>query len=1612
MEQLNKMSIQEVAIKQINNTKKVYLLSPERMFSEYNGEKENVKNYYGRQLLEMLQNAEDAASKAKGKKKVLIKLQENQLIIANTGHPFSEEGLTSIFHSHLSPKEVQENQIGNKGLGFRSILSWANKVTIKSHDLCVAFSKEYSKKVLDELLTDPEFTSSYNKLKDQLKKQTKEAPISTLVCPEVIAVDTNKYAAYSGFDTIIQIDLKETAIKEVTYQIKKDIDGEVLIFLNHLERIELNINGIIKTYDKETPDSRVKLTTIENDVTQPDRFWNINTQSGHFEDIDRDYQLSVAWKDELDEKKDVIYSYFRTKVPFHFSGILHGTFELNGDRNDIINNEEGYNQKLIGLIPDLIANTAEKIANKETQVNYKALSFTIFDNNILPKIIQESDFENKLKDALQAKKIFPTICNKYISIEDKPVYYKQDIFAKLLPKDDFPAILICCEDEATINYLSIFKISRYTFKTLCSGISAKIKDYSMEQYASLIKALIDYVDLDKEEDKSKLCLFFDSEFNPLPFNDPIFLPANRTEYKLPSEIGVQIINEELANELKKILDANSYESLSLKLYNFQIKTFDFNAIVELLIKYYHFENANIEDIKKLNQTIYRLYQNERPQSINWQGSAVPLITKNKKIELANKLYFGNEYGCSITETIYSYNKNKLVNLPKEYGIDDSDFVNWKSYLKWLGVAEFPRKIQVDGTKEFAEYSMKHYDFKISIDQYRFNNLNDFKNKLNEYSEIKVTSIDDFDSILKNNNSEKILSWLHLDIELFAQIEKNKEPTSSEIHFNFHHAKFIKTISGNKIRNFLKWKLSNTAWLNTKSGIKQSPRLCTTSTTITDEFSPLIEKPNIDIGATIFRSNSIKRDKVDYLLNLVGVNETISSFTTNTLYSILSKLPEIDPEGKKAKSLYRELATNYEERNLDTSDAEYKSFLSKGMVFCEKEGKNSYEKANTVFYVDNKRYGESVTNQFFTLEVDRRRGKTKIKKMFGVRPLEDLKLNLIDQPNFHNLNGRFELEIEAFKPYVYVFRQNLDNTGKEKNLIKDVKFKLVNALSVSLELENENLEFDLSDYEYFYQSKNKTVFIKTPEYLDNEKKLKDDVNFCSTISEVFSAVIDVDAQRQQIRELFSKSATNRDNIIRAELDDENLEKLILAKEKLGIINDPKIQFWSAFVKCFPSKKIKQETNTDEILLEELKHHFPEESEQIAVVIDGINYDNYNEEQSLRLIIKLLKKTGLSIESFNKYVYPSIDISEIYELDIKRIKEEKKREFKQAFYSSFINSEKDEKDFLEGINQYDSIKGNFKNIIDYNIEEDLSLRVQELFQLDLSNVKYDYNFEEIYSNNKTKYETRAEEEQIFKEIANQFLAENLNLESLLYFEDEIENLIISLKEWAPTFGDGSPSSGNGLAKKKLRIGDSVLFYDDYSDLFHQLETDFGNVEGGFQTNLSKIKIKRTETNITSSNGKGKSSNKKFKKPKKLKDELGFLGEYLVYKHLYETVKDKESIKWVSEYAKLAGVNLDGNDGRGYDIEYIPNDATYPRYVEVKVVGWENAFHITSNEIIEGEKLKRHYEIFLVRNITNPENISIEKIQGPFDYKGQKSFNDNDLFTVINDSFILKFEKTDEK
>ena len=115
----NQQNIQQHIISLIELRKKHYLLDPNRIVEDYAKEDKVLESYDGRQLFEILQNADDAASGALGDKKAVIRIKGNTLLIGNTGDPFSIGGIDAILYSDLSPKFNQGKKNGAKGLGFK-----------------------------------------------------------------------------------------------------------------------------------------------------------------------------------------------------------------------------------------------------------------------------------------------------------------------------------------------------------------------------------------------------------------------------------------------------------------------------------------------------------------------------------------------------------------------------------------------------------------------------------------------------------------------------------------------------------------------------------------------------------------------------------------------------------------------------------------------------------------------------------------------------------------------------------------------------------------------------------------------------------------------------------------------------------------------------------------------------------------------------------------------------------------------------------------------------------------------------------------------------------------------------------------------------------------------------------------------------------------------------------------------------------------------------------------------------------------------------------------------------------------------------------------------------
>lgn len=86
-------------------------------------EYELKRDYNGRQILELLQNVDDACEKREGQDDVIVNIsfKDDILEVGNTGTTFSAESIERLCLGRASEKSAQK--IGNKGTGFRSLLN-------------------------------------------------------------------------------------------------------------------------------------------------------------------------------------------------------------------------------------------------------------------------------------------------------------------------------------------------------------------------------------------------------------------------------------------------------------------------------------------------------------------------------------------------------------------------------------------------------------------------------------------------------------------------------------------------------------------------------------------------------------------------------------------------------------------------------------------------------------------------------------------------------------------------------------------------------------------------------------------------------------------------------------------------------------------------------------------------------------------------------------------------------------------------------------------------------------------------------------------------------------------------------------------------------------------------------------------------------------------------------------------------------------------------------------------------------------------------------------------------------------------------------------------------
>jgi hypothetical protein len=249
--------------------------------------------YSGRFLIELLQNAHDALLDDDGQQNQRAEffLSEDEgdcgvLYVANDGKPFSNSNFNALVDLGLSDKDP-EISIGNKGIGFRSVLgicktpeiySRSERSSLNFDGFCFSFNATHLDQFINPILQliktdnsvkypigeEDQLTHWSNREREMFQDRcsgwnqdrVKEeiSYLSPYSLPFHIENKPDEIVKYEqrGFVTVIRLTLKDMAVKNMVREMLQQVELGTILFLNKLHEFHLKTNGSATVFLRST----------------------------------------------------------------------------------------------------------------------------------------------------------------------------------------------------------------------------------------------------------------------------------------------------------------------------------------------------------------------------------------------------------------------------------------------------------------------------------------------------------------------------------------------------------------------------------------------------------------------------------------------------------------------------------------------------------------------------------------------------------------------------------------------------------------------------------------------------------------------------------------------------------------------------------------------------------------------------------------------------------------------------------------------------------------------------------------------------------------------------------------------------------------------------------------------------------------------------------------------------------------------------------------------------------------------------------------------------------------------------------------------------------------
>ncbi|WP_053657912.1 sacsin N-terminal ATP-binding-like domain-containing protein [Streptomyces sp. MMG1121] len=208
--------------------------SPARFREDANAEEDLVLGgYRDRLVIELAQNAADAAARAHVPGRLRLTLRDGVLVAANTGAPLDATGVESLSTLRASAKrdtEGVQGAVGRFGVGFAAVIAVTDEPAIVGRHGGVRWSLAEAR----ELAGD---TARHSPgLGDEVRRRDGHVPLLRL---PFAAEGT----APEPYDTAVILPLRDTAAADLAERLLETVDDALLLALPGLEEVVIEVDG-------------------------------------------------------------------------------------------------------------------------------------------------------------------------------------------------------------------------------------------------------------------------------------------------------------------------------------------------------------------------------------------------------------------------------------------------------------------------------------------------------------------------------------------------------------------------------------------------------------------------------------------------------------------------------------------------------------------------------------------------------------------------------------------------------------------------------------------------------------------------------------------------------------------------------------------------------------------------------------------------------------------------------------------------------------------------------------------------------------------------------------------------------------------------------------------------------------------------------------------------------------------------------------------------------------------------------------------------------------------------------------------------------------------------